>query len=94
MCPVLLPSELPLSTHLPTSEGWTAESTVGLWLAVPTMGFEPMRVDLIRFETLRLNHSATPSCVLPKTHGCERSGRIGEGFVGASACRRQRTGHA
>ena len=31
VCPVLLPSELPLSTHLPTSEGRTAELTVGLW---------------------------------------------------------------
>ena len=31
VCPVLVPSELPLSTHLPTSEGWTAELTVGLW---------------------------------------------------------------
>ena len=45
-CPVLVPSELLLSTHLPTSEGWTAGLTVGLWLVVPTMGFEPMRVDL------------------------------------------------
>ena len=30
MCRVLVPSELLLSTHLPTSEGWTAELTVGL----------------------------------------------------------------
>ena len=59
VCPVLVPSELLLSTHLPTSEGWTAELTVGLWLVVPTTGFEPTRGDLTRFETLRLNHSAT-----------------------------------
>ena len=59
-CPVLVPSKILLSTHLPTTEGWTAELTVGLWLVVPTTGFEPTRVDLTRFETLRLNHSATP----------------------------------
>ena len=29
--PVYVSSELLLSTHLPTSEGWTAELTVGLW---------------------------------------------------------------
>ena len=29
VCPVLLPSEVLLSTHLPTSEGWTAESVYG-----------------------------------------------------------------
>ena len=46
MCPVLVPSELLLSTHLPTSEGWTAELTVGLWLVVTTTGFEPTGVDL------------------------------------------------
>ena len=45
MRPVLLPSESLLSTHLPTSEGWTAELTVGLWLVVPTAGFDPTRVD-------------------------------------------------
>ena len=60
VCPVLVPSELLLSTHLPTSEGWTAELTVGLWLVVPKKGFEPTRVDLACFETLHLNHSATP----------------------------------
>ena len=38
VCPVLGPSELLLSTHLPTSEGWTAELTVGLWVVVPTTG--------------------------------------------------------
>ena len=47
VCPVLVPSELLLSIHLPTSEGWTAELTVGLWLVVPTTGFEPTRVDLV-----------------------------------------------
>ena len=60
VCPVLVPSELLLSTHIPTSEGWTAELAVDLWLVVPTTGFEPRRVDLACFETLRLNHSATP----------------------------------
>ena len=35
VCPVLVPSELLLSTHLSTSEGWTAELTIGLWLVVP-----------------------------------------------------------
>ena len=45
VCPVLVPSELLLSTHLPTSEGWTAELTVGLWLVIPTTGFEPTQVD-------------------------------------------------
>ena len=37
---MLVPSELLLSTHLPTTEGWTAELTVGLWLVVPTVGLE------------------------------------------------------
>ena len=46
VCPVLVLSELLLSTHLPTLEGWTAELTVGLWLVVPTTGFETMLVDL------------------------------------------------
>ena len=32
VCLVLVPSELLLSTHLPTSEGWTAELAAGLWL--------------------------------------------------------------
>ena len=45
VCLVLVPSELLLSTHLPTSEGWTAELTVGLWEVVLTTGFEPTRVD-------------------------------------------------
>ena len=61
MCLVLVLSELLLSTHLPTSDGWTAELTVGWWLVVPRTGFEPTRVDLACFETLRLNHTATPS---------------------------------
>ena len=59
-CPVFVSSELLLSTHLPTSEGWTAELTVGLWLVAPTVGREPRTEDLTRFATLRLNHSATP----------------------------------
>ena len=62
VCPVLVPSELLLSTHLQTSEGWTTELTVGLWLVVPTTGFEPTRVHLVWFETLLINHSATPHC--------------------------------
>ena len=41
MCLVLVPSESLQSTHLPTSEGWTAELTVGLCLVAPTTGFEP-----------------------------------------------------
>ena len=44
VCPVLVPSELLLSTHLPASEGWTAELAVGLWLVAPTTG--STRVDL------------------------------------------------
>ena len=102
MCPVLVLSEFPLSTHLPTLEEWTAELAVGCWLmavgcwllavgcwllavgcwllavgcwllavgcwllavgsllVVLTTGFEPTRVDLTRFETMRLDHSATP----------------------------------
>ena len=46
MCDQFSSSELLLSTHLPTSEGWTAELTVGLWLVVPTTGFEPTLADL------------------------------------------------
>ena len=42
--PVLVSSWLLLSTHLPTSEGWTAEVTVGLGLIVPMTGFEPTQV--------------------------------------------------
>ena len=60
MCPVLVPSELLLSTHLPISEGWAAEFIVGLWFVIPTTGFEPTQGDLTELETLRLNHSATP----------------------------------
>ena len=55
----LVPSELPLSIHLPTSEGWTAVLAVSLWFLVPTTGFEPTRGDPIRFETLGRSHSAT-----------------------------------
>ena len=43
VCPVLVPSELLLSIHLPTSEGWTAELTVGFWLVVRTKGLEHTR---------------------------------------------------
>ena len=50
VCPVLVPSELLLSTHLLTSEGWTAELTVGLWLVVPTTGFEPVFIECISME--------------------------------------------
>ena len=47
-----MPSELPLSNHLPPLEVWTA----GLaGFVVSTMAFEPTWVDLTRFETLRLN---------------------------------------
>ena len=60
VCPVLVPLELLLSTHLSTSEIWTAEFDVGLWLMIPTIGFEPSRVDLARPETRCLSHSATP----------------------------------
>ena len=45
VCPVLVSSELLLSTHLPTLEGWTAELNVGLWLVAPMTEFKPMRVD-------------------------------------------------
>ena len=43
---LLVPSELLLSAHSSTSEGWTAELTAGLWLMVPMTGFEPTRVGL------------------------------------------------
>ena len=43
-----MPSELLLSPRLPTLEGWTAELAAGLWLLVPTMGFEPTREDPTR----------------------------------------------
>ena len=56
---LLVPSEFLLSNRLPTLEGWTAEVAVGLWLVIPTAGFEPTGVDSIRLETLRLNHSVT-----------------------------------
>ena len=62
--PVLVPSELLLSTHLPTSEGWTAELTVGLWFVIPTPGFEPTQGDLTRFGALRLKHSTTLPYIL------------------------------
>ena len=53
-----MPSELVLSTHLPTLEGWTADLAVGLWLVVPTAGFEPTRVDLTRTREISKNHIA------------------------------------
>ena len=56
----LVPLELPPSTHLPTSEGWKAQLVLGLWLVVPTIGFEPTQIDPARFETLCLSHSITP----------------------------------
>ena len=46
MCPVFVSSELLLSTHLPTSEGWTAELTVDCGKMVPTVGLEPRTEDL------------------------------------------------
>ena len=50
---LLVPSEPLLSTHSPTLEGWTVDLVVGLWLVVPTRGFEPTRVDLL---TTRPHH--------------------------------------
>ena len=38
VCPVLVASELLLSTYLPTSERWTFELAIGLWLVVLTKG--------------------------------------------------------
>ena len=64
----LLPSELPLSTHLPTLEGWTAELAAGLWLAGSAKGFDPTRVYPARFETLRLIHLVTPPRHAVLTH--------------------------
>ena len=43
----LCPQRYLQSAHLPTSEGWTAELAVGLWLIVPTTGLEPTRADKI-----------------------------------------------
>ena len=56
----LVPSEMPLSTHSPISEGWRAELAAGLWFVVSVTGFGPTKVDPTRFETLRLSHLATP----------------------------------
>ena len=58
----LVLSKLPLNTDLPTPERCAAEMAVGLWFVMSAKGFEPTRVDPIRFETLHFNHSATPSC--------------------------------
>lgn len=63
-----VPSDALLSTHLQTSEGWTGELAVSFWLVIPTMGFEPMGVDLTRLETLRLNDSATPLIATSASH--------------------------
>ena len=41
VCPVLVSSKLRLSTHFPTSEGWTVGLTVGMWLVVPTRDSNP-----------------------------------------------------
>ena len=60
VCPVVVASELLLSIHLPTLEGWTSGLTVGLWLVVPKMGFKLTQVELTIFEILGLDHSATP----------------------------------
>ena len=46
---LLVPSELFLSIHSQTSEGWTAELAVGLWLVVPAMGFKPIHAYIHRF---------------------------------------------
>ena len=39
-----------MNAYLPTSEGWIAELVGGLFVVL-RMGFEPKRVDPIRFET-------------------------------------------
>ena len=78
VCPVFVSSELLLSTHLPTSEGWTAELTVGLWLVVPTVGLEPSTEDLTRFATPGFNPSTTPP--LSSLHLLEHC-RIADGCI-------------
>ena len=60
VCPVPVPSELLLSTHLPTSEGCTAELTADLRSVALTVELEPRREDPARFEVLRRSPSATP----------------------------------
>ena len=94
VCPVLVPSELLSSTHLPTSEGWTAELTVGLWLVVPTTGFEPTLVDLAYGSkhcalTTRPHHHNTieSNRRLARTGSWARSLSYGSGFHEAvSSC--------
>ena len=54
----LVPSELPLSTNLPTSAGGTDELAAALWFLVSPTGFEHTRTDPIRLEILRLIHLA------------------------------------
>ena len=70
MCPVLVPSELFLSTHLPTPEGWTAELAVGLYLVLPLMGFKPACGDLTRLKTLLLSQ-LTMHCLLAVQSFCD-----------------------
>ena len=62
VCPVLVPSEFLLSTHLPASEGWTAELTVGLWSVVPMTGIRTHASRPSMIRTGRLSHSATSRC--------------------------------
>ena len=52
----LVPSRLPLSTHLPTSKGYTAELAVGCWLAVCSSDAW-IRAHVGRSETTHLNYS-------------------------------------
>ena len=86
----LVPSELSPNTHLPTSEEWTAKLTVGLWLVVPTIGFEHTRVDPTRFETLRLNHLATPP-ILPTLTAWHFLFLLKEGTLQSGAFRTSKT---
>ena len=69
VCPVLVLSDLLLSTHLPTSEGWTVDLTVGLWLVVPTTGFGPTQIDLNDLKdctlTIRPHHHSVVTLTYP-----------------------------
>ena len=70
-------SELPLSTHLLTSEGWTADMAAGLWIIMSGTGFDPTWLYPTRFETLRLSPSATLTtkslhCAWQAVHACSR----------------------
>ena len=64
----LMPSELPPSTHLQTSKGWTAQLAAGLRFVVPAMGFELTQVEPTRFETMRLFKMSVIS-----NHGSKRT---------------------